>query len=312
MKNKILIVGAAIVDVLASPVDAAVFKSGSYPAETICMSVGGDALNEATVLSKLGVPVLLETIVGDDMAGKLVQRHCENLDIKITAGRNKSGIDTGINIVLVQKDGERVFLTNPHGSLRKLTAEDIVFPFPEDAGILCFASIFVFPDIKTPELTAIFHQAKSQGMIVCADMTKPKNNETAAELAPALAYVDYIMPNQEEALLVTGDNSVEEAANSLYVAGVKNVIVKCGAKGCFVKNKEIEKWIPAEENAVCVDTTGAGDSFAAGFLYGLFRKKTLTECAVYANKCGARAIAEVGATDWAVREKNTIKLETEK
>lgn len=302
MKNKVIIVGAAIIDVLVSPADEEVFKTGSYPADTIRMSVGGDALNEATILSKLGAPVSLETVIGEDMAGDMIWKHCRQTGIQINRCCRHAGLDTGVNVVLIKKDGERVFLTNPHSSLRKLGAEDITMPFPEDAGIVCFASIFVFPMLKDAEMSAVFRQAKSQGMTVCADMTKCKNGETAADIAESLKLIDYLMPNREEAMLVTGKTSAEEAAASLLDAGVRNVIIKCGPDGCFVKNKEKEMWINAEKDIVCVDTTGAGDSFAAGFIYGLYQGFSLEECAKYANRCGAKSVARVGAADWAFRD----------
>lgn len=298
MKNKVMIIGAAIIDVLVSPAEEEVFQTGSYPAETIRMSPGGDALNEATVLAGLGVPVMLETVLGSDMAGETVIRHCRKMGIDIERLHVQEDLDTGINVVLVKKDGERVFLTNPHGSLRSLRLEDIILPFPEAAGILCFASIFVFPHLKTAEMAALFRQAKEQGMLVCADMTKCKNGETVDEIAPALTYVDYLLPNKEEAMLVTRTATVEQAAERFLVAGVKNVIIKCGAAGCYVKNNYQEMWISARKDVVCVDTTGAGDSFAAGFLYGLSRGLSLEECAACANKCGAKAVAVVGATEW--------------
>lgn len=93
---------------------------------------------------------------------------------------------TSVNVVLVKKNGERCFLTNPHGSQRQLRLEDIPIPFPRATGILCFASIFVFPHMKTGEMRAVFQRAKEQGITVCADMTKCKNQETAEDIAPAL------------------------------------------------------------------------------------------------------------------------------
>lgn len=304
MKNKVVIAGAAIVDVLVSPAEPDVFQTGSYPAETIHMSVGGDALNEATILSKLGVDVRLETVIGCDMAGEMLWNHCRQTGIEINTRCKRKEMDTGINVVLVKKDGERVFLTNPHGSLRKLSPGDITLPFPEDAGILCFASIFVFPMINDAEMASIFRQAKSQGMTVCADMTKCKNGETAADIAESLKLIDYLMPNKEEAMLVTQSSSVEEAAKCLLDAGVQNVVIKCGADGCFVKNKECEMWITAEKDVVCVDTTGAGDSFAAGFIYGLHQGFSLEACAKYANQCGAKSVARIGAADWSFQNDN--------
>lgn len=72
---------------------------------------------------------------------------------------------TGMNIVLVEQDGTRSFLTNPHGTLRSLKVEHIQMPFPESAMIVCFASIFVFPKIGPDKLVQIFSQAKMQGKL---------------------------------------------------------------------------------------------------------------------------------------------------
>ena len=111
---------------------------------------------------------------------------------------------TGINVVLVAEDGKRSFLTNARGSLRRLCLKDIPLPFPDPVKIVCFASIFVFPQIGARELQSIFAQAKSQNKIVCADMTKCKNRETLEEMAEAFSYIDYLLPNDEEAMLLTG------------------------------------------------------------------------------------------------------------
>lgn len=295
---EILLIGAAIIDVLVRPASSDVFTKGSSPAEEIRMSIGGDALNEATVLAKLGRKVMLETVVGDDEAGHYILNHCERVGIDISEDAVHKNYTTGINVVLVQEDGIRNFLTNRNGTLRKLTIEDIHMPFPKSVKFVCFASIFVFPSIDTEELRIIFSQAKVQGKIVCADMTKRKKNETVEELAPALQYVDYLFPNDEEAMLLTGKETVEDAAEELKKAGVKNVIIKAGKQGCFIRNKEVCQWLPAADNVKCVDTTGAGDSFAAGFIYALSDGKDIVECAQYANQCGAKAVQKVGAATW--------------
>ena len=296
--KQVEIIGAAIVDVLVSPADEAVFQTGSSPAEQIVMTHGGDGLNEATVLHGLGAPVHLETIIGDDMAGETVIRHMEQVGLEQSGLHIRPGMATSVNVVLVKENGERCFLPNPHASQRQLRLEDIPMPFPKDTDILCFASIFVFPHMKTPELAAVFRQAKEQGITVCADMTKRKNKETVADMAPALQYVDYLLPNDAEAMLLTGADTPEGAAEALLQAGVGTVIVKCGAKGCFVKNRAKAFWAPAEAGVPCVDTTGAGDSFVGGFLYGLANDLPLEACVAKANQCGAKAVQQVGAVTW--------------
>ncbi len=295
---EIVIIGAAIVDVLVRPVNAAVFETGSYPAEEICMSPGADALNEAIVLSRLGGQVRLETVVGDDAAGRFLIRECADNGIMIEERQIKKEIPTGINVVLVGGDGERSFLTNPHGTLRALKLSDIRMPFEPEARYLCFASIFVFPEIKTAQLVRIFSQAKRQNMTVCADMTKCKCKETVSDMAEAFACLDYLFANEQEAALLTGKADTKEAARSLLAAGAKHVIIKCGAKGCLVMTVQESYQVPAAQGITCVDTTGAGDSFVAGFIFALSEGKELSQCAEFANLCGGRAAGVLGATAW--------------
>lgn len=297
-RNKIMVIGAAILDVLVSPAEKEVFETGSSPAEDIRISFGGDAMNEASVLASLGKKVYLETVMGNDAEGKMIRSRCEELDIELHEKVSREEMRTGVNVVLVQRNGERNFLTNRNGSLRKLKLEDIKRPYPEDIRILCFASIFVFPEIGNKELVEIFRQAKKQKMIVCADMTKRKKGETVEDIAEALSYVDYLIPNEEEVFLLTGEKNMEAAAEVLHQAGVKYVIIKCGSRGCYVSSKDRKMQIPAVEGVRPVDTTGAGDSFAAGFIYGLSEGWSLEACARFGNECGARAVRQMGATTW--------------
>ena len=296
--KKVQIIGAAIVDVLVTPADERVFAVGSCPADQILMSYGGDALNEATVLHKLGGDVRLLTLLGADEAGRAVLRRMEQVGLDTTAVSLRSDLRTSVNVVLVKPSGERCFLTDPQASQRKLRLADIPEVFPAGTEILSFASMFVFPQMKAAEMAAVFRRAKEQGILVCADMTKRKNGETTADVAEALQYVDYLFPNDAEAMLLTGKSTVEEAAADLLEAGVGTVVIKCGAKGCYITNREGAFWVSPEAEITVVDTTGAGDSFVGGFLYALSQDLPLTECARIANSCGAKAVQQVGATTW--------------
>ena len=99
-------------------------------------------------------------------------------------------------------------------------------------------------------------------------------------------------------MLLTGKNTVEDAAADLRRAGVGTVVVKCGPKGCYITNADGSFWVAAEPGVTVVDTTGAGDSFVGGFLYALSCGMSLEECAKTANSCGAKAVQKIGATAW--------------
>lgn len=146
-------------------------------------------------------------------------------------------------------------------------------------------------------MAKLFHAAREQGITVCADMTKCKNGEKVADIRKALSYVDYIFPNYEEAALVTGKTELQEIADEFLAAGVKHVMIKCGKDGCFVKSQEISQQVPGVTGVNCLDTTGAGDCFVAGFLYGLWKGRDLVTCAKIANVCGALSVQSLGATE---------------
>ena len=121
-------------------------------------------MNEAVVLSKLGRRARLVSRLGRDSAGDLILGVCKRHGID-TSFVVRADIDTGVNIVLVSPDGERCFLTNPEGSLRKLEPADVFAaieaPGFSDVRAVCFASVFAYP-LLMPALAEIFraHQGK--------------------------------------------------------------------------------------------------------------------------------------------------------
>lgn len=296
MKNSdFIIIGASIIDVLAQPVDSSVFTAGSRPVDRIVMHTGGDALNEASVLSSLGGSVKLVSSIGCDAAGQYILSQCKDLNIDTSCFIKDSSIDTGINIVLVEKDGERSFLTNPNGSLRKLRPADVTDDVLEGGHYLSFASIFVSPEFDCRAMARLFSRAKEKGLIVCADMTKCKNGETIQDMSEAFRYLDYIFPNYEEARLLTGLSDWDEIADAFLSCGVKHVIIKAGERGCFIKTPDSRFWADAYPGARCIDTTGAGDTFTACFLYALNSGLTLYECGKFANAGASLCIEQIGA-----------------
>lgn len=291
-----IIIGAAILDILAQPVNHDVFTTGSQAADQISLNTGGDALNEASVLSALGASVRLITKVGQDSSGSHILKHCRECGIDSSFIIEDTSLDTSINIVLVDQKGERHFITSPHGTLRKLYPEDIPDISLTHGKYLCFASIFVAPAFTNLALKELFEKAKNHGLILCADMTKRKNGENISDMKDCLSLLDYIFPNYEEARLLTGLSDWDEIADAFLSCGVKNVILKAGSKGCFIKNASERYWISAYPNARCIDTTGAGDTFTACFLYALNQGMSLPECGRFANAGASICIEQVRAT----------------
>lgn len=291
----ITIIGAAILDILTHPVSGSDLTGRSFPAEGISMAVGGDAANEADALARLGKKVNLITKLGNDTAGRLLLSHFQENGVAVGDSVLEDGLDTGINIVLVDRNAERSFITNQNGSLRKLGLADIPAEALKKSPIVSFASIFVSPLFDVPAMAALFRSVKENGAILCADTTRPKHGETVADLAPALAYVDYIFPNYEEARAISGRERPEEIAQAFLDCGASCAVIKLGSEGCYLRTASEAALIPAYPDTHCIDTTGAGDNFAAGFLYALSEGMPPIECARFANAAASIAVEAVGA-----------------
>ena len=295
--NEILILGAAIGDVLVYPARAEMLNCPSSAAR-VRVSTGGDALNESTVLARLGHAPALGTVLGADDMAKLIEAHCAREGVRLIARVNPE-IDTGVNVVLVEEGGERRFITNPQGSMRRFSLEDARAILNDDAfsecRMLCLASMFVSPELPLADMEALFAHARAAGKIVCADATRCKNGETLADAAGALSQLDYFFPNAEEARLLTGAQDDREAARLLNGAGAKNAVIKRGGAGCLIANAEGQIAVPAYRTN-CVDTTGAGDTFSAAFQAALLEGRGIAECGAFACAAASICVENLSAT----------------
>jgi len=316
-RNEVVIVGSAHTDLQLYPVGKDVLAAASYSVREMILTVGGDAINEATIITRLGHKVRLVSCIGDDVIGSLVMDHCRQNQIDTEFIKRDSSKITSINVGLIAGDGERTFINNRSGSIWTFRPEDINLEAVDGGKILSFASIFNNPLLDERIMLPLFQRAKERGMIICADIVGSKNGETLADIKTALSYVDYFFPNYDEAKSITGKEDLDEIADILLGCGIKNVIIKIGKSGCFIKNDREGFIVPGFADTNCVDTTGAGDNFASGFISGILEGKDLRDCARLANCTASVSVETVGATTGVtdrvkVEERYRKYLESEK
>ena len=209
----------------------------------------------------------------------------------------EQGLNTSVNIALVDADGGRKFLTDPHSSQRKLGLEDVLPMLDETAPIVSFASIFISPCFSIEKTEQLFSRIKAAGKTLVSDVTRPKNGETFDDLKFLFPYMDIFVPNDEEIFLLTGEKDPYKNVQMLVDAGVKTAVVKIGKDGCLIGTRDGILHVPAVAGVKCVDTTGAGDSFAAGLIAGLAEGRSIMDCARLGCAAASCSIEQVGATD---------------
>lgn len=293
----VTVIGPAVMDILADPFDLEALQQGKRDIDQIKMSFGGDALNESAVLTRLGKKVQLISKVGLDEAGRSVRGYMRKNGISTDDLMLEEGTNTSINIALVAADGSRKFLMDPHSSQRRLGLEDVLPRIDEAADIVCFASMFISPLFTVDKLKVLFARIKESGRMLIVDVTRPKNGETLDSLRELLPYIDIIVPNDEEIFLLTGEKDPEKNVRTLVEAGVGTAVVKIGGEGCLVGTKEGVIHVPAVPGIHCIDTTGAGDSFAAGLIAGLCEGRDIADCARIGCAAASCSIEQIGATD---------------
>ena len=239
----LMVIGAAIGDVTVMPAPKNLPAAGSTPMERIRLSTGGDALNEAIVAARLGCRTTLVTLLGRDDMASVIRSHCDREGVRLLAAEDPR-TDTGLNVVLVDETGERRFLTNANGTLRRLSLEHILPALETEeyaaARAVCLASLFVSPALTLADTQTLFRRIKADGKLLCADTTRPKHGETIADAAGALKHLDWFFPNLEEALLLTRADSPRAAAEALLSAGVRHVALKLGGEGCLLASRETD------------------------------------------------------------------------
>lgn len=294
-ERKIFCVGNAVMDVLGRPVDGLAPAGTSQRLERVAFSPGGNAVNTAIALARLDVPVSLAAAVGSDRPGHPMREALRAAGVEHSNLIEIAGAATSVSIVLVESGGERRLLhfrgANAHFSLAHLD-----WRLVEGAGVFFYASAFALPAFDGPPAEQAMAKAKSLGCLTALNICWDLEGRWLSLLQPALAHTDIIFPNITEGRQLTGAAEPEAIAASLHRLGVKTVVVKLGPRGCFVSSAEGAFTSPGFP-VTAVDTTGAGDCFAAGFLAELFRGHNLREAARFANAAGALCTQGMGGAD---------------
>ncbi len=288
----VLCTGNIVFDMLVHPVDQLLWGATTW-VDTIGTSMGGNGANTCYALARLGVPVRLQCAVGDDNYGD-----------EMLAGLRSAGVDTryvsrewgasATTIALVKTGGERLFLHKP-GVCLYAPAEPVEFSAPLIQGVSRYhlANPFALPAFRD-HAAETMRRAKAAGLATSLDAAWDSKGRWLQDLGPYLPHVDLLFVNEGESRMLTGLEDPCEAARALNHAGAQTIVVKLGARGCIVLSGGKVFSAPAFEIDV-LDTTGAGDCFAGGFLAALQRGLSIEEAARLANAAGALSVRRVGA-----------------
>jgi sugar/nucleoside kinase (ribokinase family) len=277
-------------------------------AKEMTVTLGSSSAIFASNLSSLGAKVAFVGKIGDDNFGKLIADELAKKGVGVDLIIKDKKTNTGATIVLNYNE-DRANITY-QGAMNNLTLKDIPMDILEEAKHLHFSSYYLQPGMKK-NIKELFQSAKTSGLTTSFDMQWDPDEKWELNYKEVLPCVDVFLPNEQELLFLTKENSLADAVNKI-TPFANHLVVKMGSKGSLLVSKRKEIFKESFLNNNVVDAIGAGDSFNAGFIFKYVNGKDLSECQVFGNLMGAVNTTAAGGTAAFTNYNEILKTAEEK
>lgn len=259
------------------------------------LQLGGGLPATLINLARLGIETKIATELGVDIFSEFAKAKFTQNGVTPLNLYNGDKIPLNITSAIILPS-DRTFISYGKGSIE-----------PDDSALESFYNIATGSKITMMQprgFLPVYEKLKSEGTILVLDMGWD-DELTIDKYGKYLEIADYYTPNRKEAMRITGASTPESAAKIL-TKYFEKVVVKLDKDGCIgIDGGEmfVQKGI---DKFVNVDSTGAGDAFLAGFMYGIFYDYPLTDCIKFGNITGGKAVTAVGALSAYVSEEELL------
>jgi len=287
----VVVVGELNADLIFQEIQSFPETGKEKLAKDMMLTMGSASAILATNIARLGLKVGFVGKIGRDTLGELV------LDSLNARNVDCSGIDvddqvkTGVTVVMSFPD-DYAMLTYM-GAMEVFSLDDVDFDYLKKGKHMHLSSYYLQPKMR-PGYIELFRRAKQIGLTTSLDPGWDTEEVWAEDIFEVLDYVDVFLPNEQEALLISKTDNLEEALLKLN-QHASTVVVTRGSQGAVCRSniKTVRAKVFSVEPK---DTTGAGDSFNAGFLYQWLQGGDINKCMIYGSACGAIATTKMGGS----------------
>ena len=290
-RPKILVIGELNVDIVAAGLRSAPEMGAEILAEDCELTLGSASAIFAVGMAKLGHKVTFVSQVGRDYFGDFCLRRLQQLGVSTRHVARKADEKTGVTIALSGKR-DRALVTHS-GAVETLTPDCINPALMKRHDHLHLTSYYLQKGLQ-PSFAGIFRRAKELGLTTSFDPNSDPSNKWRKSIDGVLRHTDLLFVNEREASELTRSSTPGAALKALGTK-VQCAVIKRGPRGAMA----IQDGATANHTGfkvTAVDTTGAGDSFDAGFVSAYLRQTPLAECLRIGNACGALSATRVGGT----------------
>lgn len=304
---KIVSMGVHILDVLGRHVSEIPPGQNIALIDEIRITAAGTAAGTAVDMAKLGCKVVAVGAAGDDEMGNVLLGIMNRYGIDTSYMKRKKGVQTSGTMLPIRPNGERPAL-HVMGTNATFCFEDVPQDVVRNADFVHIGGFYLMPKFDGEDTVKTLKVAREGKAITTMDILGIKQDNMAEKILPVMPYLDYFMPNLEEAQMITGLTDLDELCDFFLNAGAKHVVLKMGARGSLIKDKAgLRLRIPAFKVAV-VDTTGCGDAWTGGFIAGLSRGMIIEEAAQLASACGSLVATGLGSDAGIIDFDSTVKF----
>ena len=259
--------------------------------EDAVLTMGSSGVIFACGATRLGLKVALVGVVGDDLFGHFMLDYVQARGIDTSGVVVDPTLKTGLSVIM-SRPQDRAILTYP-GAIPALQAEQVNLGLMEQSRHVHLTSYYLQNALR-PGLPTLLKQAQELGLTVSLDTNWDPSETWNSNLAEVLTYTDIFLPNEREACAISGRPNAASAIAALALSA-PTVAIKLGRKGAIARRGSEQIGCTAFPVEV-VDTTGAGDSFNAGFICGLLHDYSLLNALQMGCACGALSAQAAGGT----------------
>lgn len=302
----ILCLGVGCYDVVIRHIPSDLMTSDYTRLKDITLSTGGDALNAACVLTKLGVRSGLLTVLGSDPFGDSVLADLKRKGVDTSAIQIRDDFRTGVSYVLVEPNGERHFAAVFPDCMLPLHNSDITDELLASTKHIHAASCNTLGSMDE-ELAELFERAHRLGVTTSMDSAWDATGRWYDRIRETIKHCDIFFPSHYEAVHYCNEKTdVLEMKEFFRDSGVKIFGVKLGEEGIFVTDYRQDLFMKPLFEGTPVDTTGAGDAFCSTFVAGIIRGMSIRDAAAMGQAQAAHIISAVGANTGAVNMQTLV------
>ncbi len=288
----VLVIGEINVDLILQAEEITPVFGQEKLVEDCTLTMGSSSVIAACGMAQLGLRTAFFGRVGDDEFGRFMLREMGARGVDVSPVIVDPAVKTGITVSL-STPRDRAMLTFLGGSIDGVEASDVPTELLERTRHVHVGSFFLQTRLQ-PGLADLFARAHARGITTSLDVGWDVHERWNGGLWDVLSHVDVFLPNELEATHITGLDDVEAALERL-AQRASVVTVKLGVQGAIARRGEEVARAPALSVTV-VDTTGAGDSFNAGFIYGFLHGWPLALMVRMGTACGSLSTRRAGGT----------------